>query len=136
MTQPPALPAPAAKILVLAWEFPPRIVGGISRHVAELYPELVALGYEVHLLTVEFGNAPHQEIVEGIHIHRVPVPPGHDFFHWVVNMNESMGAYGGKLLAKGEFALIHAHDWLVGDAAIALKHTFKLPLIATIHATQ
>ncbi|MFM7424867.1 MAG: glycogen/starch synthase, partial [Elainella sp.] len=47
------------KILVLAWEFPPRIVGGISRHVAELYPDMVRLGHEVHLLTVEFGQAPH-----------------------------------------------------------------------------
>ena len=27
------------RILVLSWEFPPRIVGGIARHVAELYPE-------------------------------------------------------------------------------------------------
>jgi len=28
------------RILVLAWEFPPRLVGGIARHVAELYPGL------------------------------------------------------------------------------------------------
>ena len=56
----------AMKILVLAWEFPPRIVGGISRHVAELYPEFVRLGHEVHLLTVEFGHAPSYEIVDGI----------------------------------------------------------------------
>ncbi|NEO82673.1 MAG: glycosyltransferase family 4 protein [Spirulina sp. SIO3F2] len=125
-----------ARILVLSWEFPPRIVGGISRHVAELYPEIVTLGYEIHLITVEFGNAPTQEVVEGIHVHRVPVAAGHDFFHWVVNMNESMGAYGGQLLTEGGFQLIHGHDWLVGDAAIALKHAFKLPLIATIHATE
>ena len=45
------------KILVLAWEFPPRIVGGIARHVSELYPELVKVGHEIHLITVEFGNA-------------------------------------------------------------------------------
>jgi glycosyltransferase involved in cell wall biosynthesis len=32
--------------------------------------------------------------------------------------------------------LIHAHDWLVGDAAIALKHNFKIPLVATMHATE
>ncbi len=125
------------KILVLAWEFPPRLVGGIARHVAELYPEIVKLGYEVHLITVEFGSAPKYEIVEGIHIYRCPVAQGNDFFHWVANMNESMGSYGGKLIIeKGDFKLIHAHDWLVGDAAIALKHTFKLPLIATIHATE
>jgi glycosyltransferase involved in cell wall biosynthesis len=125
------------KILVLAWEFPPRIVGGIARHVSELYPEIVKLGHEVHLLTIEFGQAPWYELVDGIRVHRIPVGASHDFFHWVANMNESMGRHGGKLLLEdGPFDLIHAHDWLVGDAAIALKHAFKIPLIATIHATE
>jgi glycosyltransferase involved in cell wall biosynthesis len=125
------------KILVLSWEFPPRLVGGIARHVAELYPELVKLGHDIHLITPEFGQASMYEVVEGINVHRVPVKPGNDFFHWVVNLNESMGHHGGKLLVEeGPFDIIHAHDWLVGDAAIALKHLFKIPLIATIHATE
>lgn len=125
------------KILVLTWEFPPRIVGGIARHVAELYPELVKLGHEVHLITVEFGQAPRYEVVDGVCVHRVPVAWSNDFFHWVVNLNESMGSHGAKLMLEdGPFDLIHAHDWLVGDAAIALKHNFKVPLIATIHATE
>ncbi len=125
------------KILVMSWEFPPRIVGGIARHVSELYPELVKLGHEIHLITPEFGHAPLYEIVEGVRVHRVPVPGGNDFFHWIANMNESMGSHGGKLmLEEGPFDIIHAHDWVVGDAAIALKHNFKVPLIATIHATE
>ena len=125
------------KILVLAWEFPPRIVGGIARHVAELYPELVQRGHQIHLITVEFGQAPRYEVVDGIKIHRVSVAQSHDFFQWVGNMNESMGGHGGKLLSEeGEFDLIHAHDWLVADAAIALKRSFKTPLVATIHATE
>ncbi len=125
------------KILVLSWEFPPRIVGGIARHVGELYPELVKLGHEIHLITPEFGHAPMYEVVEGVRVHRVPVAPANDFFHWVVNLNDSIGHHGGKLmLEEGSFDIIHAHDWLVGDAAIALKHNFKVPLIATIHATE
>ncbi|MEM8827996.1 MAG: glycosyltransferase family 4 protein [Cyanobacteria bacterium P01_G01_bin.19] len=125
------------KILVLAWEFPPRIVGGIARHVAELYPEIIKLGYEIHLLTVEFGSTPKYEVVEGIHLYRCHVPHGNDFFHWVVNMNESMGKKGGEILREhDDFDLIHAHDWLVGDAALSLKYNFKLPLVATIHATE
>ncbi len=125
------------KILVLSWEFPPRIVGGIARHVGELYPELVKCGHSIYLITTEFGEAPLYEEVEGIKIHRVPIAESNDFFHWIVNMNESMGRQGGKLmLEEGGFDLIHAHDWLVGDAAIALKHTFKVPLVATIHATE
>lgn len=125
------------KILVLAWEFPPRIVGGIARHVAELYPEIVKLGHEVHLITVESETAPLFETVDGIQVHRVPVEHSPDFLHWVTHMNESMGRQGAKLFSEEKpFDLIHAHDWLVGDAAIALKHAFKVPLIVTIHATE
>ena len=125
------------KIVVLTWEFPPRIVGGIARHVAELYPEIVKLGHDVHLITPEFGHAPMYEVVEGIKIHRIPVAHGNDFFHWINNMNQSMGIHGGKvILEEGPFDIIHAHDWIVGDAAIALKYHFKIPLLATIHATE
>ncbi|WP_448562025.1 glycosyltransferase family 4 protein [Trichothermofontia sp.] len=125
------------KVLVLSWEFPPRLVGGIARHVSELYPELVRLGHDIHLITVEFGEAPLYEEVEGIAVHRVRVGPSENFLQWVANMNLSMGDYGGKLLrSQPDFALIHAHDWLVGDAAIALKHLFRIPMIATIHATE
>ncbi len=125
------------RILVLAWEFPPRIVGGIARHVGELYPEIVKLGWTVDLITVEFKNLPNYEIVDGIHLHRVPVNDIDDFLDWISSMNESMFLYGQKLIEEGaNFSLIHAHDWLVADAAIALKHKFKIPLIATIHATE
>jgi glycosyltransferase involved in cell wall biosynthesis len=125
------------KILILSWEFPPRLIGGIARHVAELYPELGKLGHEIHLITPEFGQAPLYEVVEGIYVHRVPVAPGNDFFHWVVNLNDSIGHHGAKLIIEeGDFDIIHAHDWLVGDGAIALKEKFKIPLIATIHATE
>lgn len=54
------------RILALAWEFPPRIIGGISRHVAELYPEVVKRGHEVHLITVAVENEPLEAIVDGI----------------------------------------------------------------------
>lgn len=125
------------KVLVLSWEFPPRLVGGIARHVSELYPELVRLGHDIHLITVEFGEAPLYEEVEGIAVHRVRVSTSENFLQWVTNMNLSMGDYGGNLLrSQPGFDLIHAHDWLVGDAAIALKHLFRIPMIATIHATE
>ena len=38
---------------------------------------------------------------------------------------------------KGEkFDVIHAHDWLVAYAAKSIKESTKIPLIATIHATE
>ena len=60
------------KILVLAWEFPPRIVGGIARHVAGLYPEIVKLNHEIHLITVAVETAPVEEevvpVASGLHL--------------------------------------------------------------------
>ncbi len=123
-------------ILVLAWEFPPRIIGGISRHVAELYPELVNLGHTIHLVTVECNDASSYEVVDGIFVYRVPVAHSHDFFQWVTNMNESMGICARKLIAEQQFDIIHPHDWLVGDIAIALADYYHIPMIATIHATE
>lgn len=124
-------------ILVLAWEFPPRIVGGISRHVAELYPELVKLGLTIHLLTVEVEGAATEEDVDGIHIHRLAVESTPHFFDWIRNMNRSMEEKAKALMDAGwNFDLIHAHDWLVAQTAIALKNLYKIPIVATIHATE
>lgn len=36
----------------------------------------------------------------------------------------------------GDVDVIHAHDWLVANAAIGLKHIFRVPLVATIHSTE
>ncbi len=126
------------KILVLAWEFPPRIIGGISRHVAELYPELVKLDHQVCLITVAIENAPYQEIVEGIDVRRISVTATQDFFAWIDEMNQKMGSYVASLIddQKYSFDLVHAHDWLVADAAIAIMQKLQIPLVATIHATE
>ncbi len=124
------------RILALAWEFPPRIIGGISRHVAELYPEIVKRGHEVHLITVAIENEPLETIVDGIHVYRIPVEANHDFFEWVVQMNANMLKFARGFLAQNSIDLIHAHDWLVEETAIALTDEFSIPLVSTIHATE
>ena len=36
----------------------------------------------------------------------------------------------------GPFDLLHTHDWLTSFAAIRYKHAHKMPLLATVHATE
>jgi glycosyltransferase involved in cell wall biosynthesis len=125
------------KILVLTWEFPPRLVGGIARHCAELYPEIVALGHEVHVVTVAFGVEPEYRLVDGIHVHRVEDPGAPEpFVAWVSDLNVNLLEYCRRLLASHSFDLIHAHDWLVATAAIQLQQQTSLSLVVTIHATE
>ncbi|MDD4169101.1 MAG: DUF1957 domain-containing protein [Desulfotomaculaceae bacterium] len=127
------------RVLMLSWEFPPLVIGGIARHVYDLSRYLARIGWEVHVITNETGDTPHTEIVEGVHIHRVQVlkPDGEEFLHWVFQLNLMMIDCVQLLVDSGlDFDLVHAHDWLVGDAARALKQRYGWPLVGTIHATE
>lgn len=127
------------RVLMLSWEFPPLVIGGISRHVYDLSRHLARIGWEVHVVTIETGDTPHTELVEGVHVHRVHVlqPDGEEFWHWVFQLNLMLIDCVQQLVDSGlNFELIHAHDWLVCDAARTLKQRYGWPLVGTIHATE
>ena len=55
---------------MLTWEYPPRSVGGLARHVEDLSSALAETNNEVHVVTVGSEDTPEYEIVGGVHIHR------------------------------------------------------------------
>src|SRR5262245_32585885 len=84
---------------MLSWEYPPRIVGGIARHVEEISWALAARGDKVHVVTCEFPGAAAEETYRGVHVHRVtPYAPTHDFVHWVHQLNAAMRDRADSLL--------------------------------------
>lgn len=128
------------RILMLAWEFPPNGVGGLAQHVFELSRALVAAGNTVHVITTGNGRQPQNESIENINVWRViPYDWGADrsFIDWVYRLNFALAERGTVLCsANGRYDLIHAHDWMVAPAARLLKHAYRMPLLATIHATE
>jgi glycogen synthase len=130
------------RVLMLSWEYPPHVVGGLGRHVAALARSLTAQGHEVHVVTRSEGGvpAPSEEWVDGIHVVRVPeappVIPFDDLIPWVLAFNNRVTAAAGRLMREHEIDVIHAHDWLVTYAAASLKETWSLPVVATFHATE
>ena len=127
------------KILMLTWEYPPNIVGGIARVVEGLSTNLVKKGHEVHVITYQEGNLKAEEIADGVYIHRVKnymINPT-NFTEWIMQLNFAMTERAVSLINTiGKFDLIHAHDWLVLYSAKAIKHGFDIPITATIHATE
>ena len=127
------------KILMLTWEYPPRIVGGIAREVNDLSKRLIKDGHDVYVVTYREGSAPYYENDKGVHVYRVDnymINPN-NFIDWIMQLNFNMVAKVNELIAKGEkFDVIHAHDWLVAYAAKTLKNSYDLPLVSTIHATE
>ena len=127
------------RVLMLSWEFPPKTVGGLARHVYDLTRAQAAQGEEIHVITSHVPGEPADEVVEGVFVHRVAPfsDDGVDFLGWTVRLNEAMVECAHRLIREtGAFDLIHAHDWLVAQSARTLKHHYNLPLVATIHATE
>ncbi|MFN4151677.1 MAG: glycosyltransferase family 4 protein, partial [Candidatus Sericytochromatia bacterium] len=126
------------RILMLSWEFPPKVVGGLARHVEELSVALVRAGHDVHVVTADAEGAPASEIYKGVKVHRVKsYRPKHlNFVDEIMHLNFGMLEIATKLLKTEYFDFVHAHDWLVAHAGITLKKAFDVPLIGTIHATE
>jgi glycogen synthase len=129
-----------ARVLILSWEYPPLIEGGLARHVRKLSEALVELGNDVHVLTRGGEEMPEEEVAAGVAIHRVlepkrPTDLG-EFVAWVERMNADMLAAGVDLGDRFDFDLVHGHDWLVAMAGDHLARRFGVPLVTTIHATE
>jgi glycogen(starch) synthase len=129
-----------ARILILTWEYPPIVAGGLARHVCKLSEALAAQGVEVHVLTRGARDHVAEEQRAGVHIHRVAeadMPRDLDaFVAWVEGMNAHMHAAGRRLAKRLSFDLVHGHDWLVAGAAAAIADRLRRPYVTTIHSTE
>ena len=128
------------KVLMLSWEYPPRVVGGIARVVKELSEKLQLEGQDVTVVTYKEGDTPYFEVEEtGVKVYRVDnymIRPN-NFIDWIMQLNFNLITEVNKLIQSGEtFDVIHAHDWLTAYAAKTLKESYNIPLVSTIHATE
>jgi glycogen synthase len=130
----------STRILILSWEYPPLIEGGLARHVRKLSEQLVQQDVEVHVLTRGDGRMPAEQEQCGVHVHRVPEPRKprdlDEFVAWIEHMNADMLAAGVELGDRFDFDLVHGHDWLVSVAGDHLAKRLRAPLVMTIHATE
>ncbi len=127
------------RVFMLSWEYPPYVVGGLGKHVMELAPALAEQGVEVHLIVPCLAGGSLEEGWRSLFVHRVGIPRGYgqDFFGLITDNNGLLRERAERLTEEaGRPDLLHAHDWLVAQAAIECKHRLRIPLVATIHATE
>src|ERR1044072_1023563 len=96
------------RVLVVSWEYPPIVEGGLARAVRKLSEALVAGGgRDAHGLARAGERGPLDEVRHGVHVHRVREPhyPSAlpEFVQWVGRMNNDLLERGVELMAEHDF---------------------------------
>jgi glycogen synthase len=140
------------KVLMVSWEYPPVVIGGLGRHVHHLSTALAAAGHEVVVLSRRpSGTDPSthpssDEINEDVRVVAAAQDPheftfAKDMMAWTLAMGHAMVRTGLSLKKKRSGRpwrpdVVHAHDWLVAHPAVALSEFYDVPMVSTIHATE
>ncbi|HXO79531.1 MAG TPA: glycosyltransferase family 4 protein [Mycobacterium sp.] len=140
------------KILMVSWEYPPVVIGGLGRHVHHLSTALAAAGHDVVVLSRRpTGTDPSthpssDEINQRVRVVAAAQDPhefsfGNDMMAWTLAMGHAMVRVGLSLKDRRRDRawkpdVVHAHDWLVAHPAIALAEFYDVPMVSTIHATE
>jgi glycogen synthase len=135
------------RVLMVTWEYPPVVVGGLGRHVHALATELASAGHDVVVLSRQAAGTDAtthptvEETVDGVRVLRVAEDPAHleferDMVAWTLAMGHALLRAALTRLRGWRPDVVHAHDWLVAHPAIALADALDVPLVATIHATE
>jgi len=129
------------RVLHLSWEYPPLVYGGLGRHVHALAEAQAARGDAVTVITQLSPGESSDAFINGVRVIRVPHdPPALPFdeehlLAWVMALESAMIRAG--LVLEDEPDVVHAHDWIVAHAAVALRTHFpSAALVSTMHATE
>jgi len=129
-------------VLLLTWEYPPLVVGGLGRHVDALAHELVAQGHDVLVVTRGEAAAPVDEVRDGVRVRRAAADPiAIDFtteslLAWSQAAEHSLIRAALPLVRRWRPDVVHAHDWLVAQSAFTLARSTRAALVVTMHATE
>jgi glycogen(starch) synthase len=134
---------PALRVLMVSWEYPPVMYGGLGRHVHALSGSLARAGHDVVVLT----QAPEGRTVpapagEGEpRVVRAPLEQGFpdvyaDTAGFVRALQARLVNAQADSLGDWRPDVVHGHDWVVAEASTTLAQRFGVPLVATVHATE
>jgi glycogen(starch) synthase len=130
------------RIMMLSWEYPPVLVGGLGRHVHALATNMVTAGHDVTVVTRHAPGAPVEEYAEGVRILRAREDPPtfpadtSNLLAWTMAFNHTLTRVALRATQTGRYDVVHAHDWLVTHTGVTMRDHLDIPLVATIHATE
>lgn len=127
------------KVLMLGWEYPPYVTGGLGTHCYYLTRALAKLPVKVYFITPHpihkkrgnleiIGLDISQKFKENSRI----VSYGR-YFKQKVDLYKDKAV---EIIQKLDFDIVHCQDWMPIKTAILIKNLSGKPLIQTMHSTE
>ena len=133
----------ALRVLMLSWEYPPYVIGGSGRHVAELVPALGQIILDDSPLLIDVfaprfaGGELEEQSNPTVSIHRLDMPLTLSYPFSSTIPNEALAIeYINHLAQQHKYDLIHIQDWRFATIGLALKYQWQVPLITTMHSIE
>jgi glycosyltransferase involved in cell wall biosynthesis len=145
------------KIAMFVYEFPPRIVGGLGTYAGEVSQELVKLGHDVAVFTMNDGKLPNRETWHGVEVHRpihvdltdsLPALVNEDLRRWGRGLKFFSDVFSYNVIAASKLVnelvpkeekkvdILAAHDWLSIVGGASCRRELKVPLAFHVHSTE
>lgn len=126
------------RVAMFSWESLHSIfMGGLGVHVTELAAGLERRGHEIHVITRRGPGQGDYALIDGVHYHRIDHGLSENFVESMDLMCKAMAHKFHEITQMiGNFELVHAHDWLTGNAMQYVKQGYGTPGLITMHSTE
>ncbi|MEM3565849.1 MAG: glycosyltransferase family 4 protein [Candidatus Bathyarchaeia archaeon] len=127
------------RVVILSWEYPPRVVGKLADYVKELAVRLAKNRIETYVVTYhDYTTGESEE--NGVKTYRVanPVKTHISVLTWVLTLNQEVERAAANIYyrANGHVDVIDVQDWHFIPAAVTLKKAFNIPFVYSVESLE
>jgi glycosyltransferase involved in cell wall biosynthesis len=130
------------KVAMIGWEYPPFKAGGLATHCYGLTRSLANKGVQVdfYMPKTKHKTSSDKKNLKIIEVGETEIFPydrpdnkelAGQFFEAVYRYNDLVVSR-----VKGNYDVIHCHDWLTMKAGITIKEKTNTPLVLSVHSTE
>ncbi len=128
------------RVIVLSWEYPPRVVGKLSEYVKTLSTQLSTKKVEVNVVTYDDILTGLYREPSGVRTIRVsnPVRTHIGVLTWALTLNQEVERAAANIYYQDnkQIDLVDVFDWHFIPAAVTLKSGLEIPFIYSVESLE
>jgi len=128
------------RIIILSWEYPPRVVGKLSEYVKALSTQLTTNKVDVNVVTYDDRLTGLDKEPTGVKTFRVsnPIRTHIGVLTWVLTLNQEIERVAANIYydAAKQIDIVDAYDWHFIPAAVTLKNGLGIPFVYSVESLE